>query len=59
MEVNEMKGCDGYPEMESIARIQANLAAIKRVRREREEATKRRILELGEIDLYQSKDFRD
>ena len=48
---------DGYPEPELIAR--AHLAAIERVRREREEKTKRQKLELEEIILHQPHDFAD
>jgi hypothetical protein len=48
---------DGYPEPELIAR--AHLAAIERGRREREEESKRQILELEEIVLHQPNDFAD
>ena len=59
MKANEMMVYDGCPELEKIALVRAHIAAIQRERREREAAAKRRILEPGEIDLYQPQDFRD
>ena len=57
MNVNYMNEYDGYPEPKLIAR--AHLAAIERVRREREEKMKQQKLELEEIVLHQPNDFAD
>jgi len=57
MNLNYMNEYDGYPPPELIAR--AHLAAIERVRREREEKATRQKLELEEILLHQPNDFAD
>ena len=57
MNVNYMTEYDGYPAPELVAR--AHLAAIERVRREREEKAKQQKLELEEILRHQPNDFAD
>jgi ferritin-like metal-binding protein YciE len=57
MFVNDMNLYDGYLESELIER--AHLAEIERALREREEETKRQILELEEILQHQPNDFAD
>ena len=57
MNFDYMNEYDGYPPPELVAR--AHLAAIERVRREREEKAKRQELELEAILLQQPNDFAD
>ena len=57
MNPNDMHLYDGYPGPELLAR--AHLADIERVRREREAAERRQLLELEEIVLHQPNDFAD
>ena len=57
MYVEGMNIYDGYLESELIER--AHLAEIERALREREEETKRQILELEEIVQHQPNDFAD